>query len=199
MRQRQVIEIKQRRQSNTRSPRSPPDKPARSTQSLNTANIEPVPSSLLKVSPTNNASGSSPGGTEAAGRKPSVKAADIIDVVNLAKKHQRLTRTTSRAFLLQEIAPEGAPCKKSLNIFRIDNPIRKFCLWITSQKPFDGFIFFMIVCNCVFLALDNGNTSIKFGISMENQAIGASQYYCTANPNQAQICPFLQVRMTTKC
>eukprot|EP00761_Pharyngomonas_kirbyi_P014924 gb/GECH01014955.1/.p1 GENE.gb/GECH01014955.1/~~gb/GECH01014955.1/.p1 ORF type:complete len:1446 (+),score=208.71 gb/GECH01014955.1/:1-4338(+) len=44
-------------------------------------------------------------------------------------------------------------CQRSLFLFNLDNPIRKLCILLIETTMFDRLILFLILLNCVFLAL----------------------------------------------
>ncbi|GLC62201.1 Caveolin-2 [Pleodorina starrii] len=71
--------------------------------------------------------------------------------VLVAKDDGREHRTTSRYELLAAAYPD-----KSCLVFSKNSSLRKYCILIISSGIFDKFIFFVILCNCVTLALSSG-------------------------------------------
>ena len=55
-----------------------------------------------------------------------------------------------------ELIDPDAPIyvNRACKLIHIRNPVRQLCIKICTSKPFDNFITFLIIANCVFLAID---------------------------------------------
>ena len=55
-----------------------------------------------------------------------------------------------------ELIDPDAPVyvNRACKLIHIRNPVRQLCIKICTSKPFDNFITFLIIANCVFLAID---------------------------------------------